>query len=188
MNLWQALLISFLIGGPAAASDTTQSVTELFHLRLIDRLDRPQDGYCFDILGVGTNLRVDLPLFAHNCKLALTNDSAVRYLPGGQIEFPAVQGCVTIAGVNSRALPGASVLVRRCNERGAFFEASALQRFDLRDDGRLMLADSDLCVVVGTRSDSTYSSRDRWRALFVEDCDRVEAARSRWEFIVPGLD
>ena len=136
----------------------------------------------------GANLRTDLPLFAHNCKPVLTNDSAVRRLPGGQIEFPAVRGCVTVAGVNSRALPGASFLVRRCDERGAFFETAALQRFELREDGRLVLAGTGLCVSVGARSDSTYSTQDRWRALFVEDCDRIEASRSSWEFVVPGLD
>ncbi|MEM6987664.1 MAG: hypothetical protein AAF499_14125, partial [Pseudomonadota bacterium] len=42
--------------------------TDLVHVRLIDRLDRPDDGYCLDILGTPSSLRVDLPLFAHNCK------------------------------------------------------------------------------------------------------------------------
>ena len=41
---------------------------ELVHVRLIDRLDRPDDGYCLDILGTGDTLRLDLPLFSHNCK------------------------------------------------------------------------------------------------------------------------
>ena len=93
--LLMALLVLLPICVSSAASDSTPATPELFHLRLVDRLDRPEDGYCFDILGVGANLRVDLPLFAHNCKPVLTNDSAVRRLPGGQIEFPAVGGCVT---------------------------------------------------------------------------------------------
>ena len=40
-----------------------------FHLRLLDRLDRPEDGYCIDILGTPGNLRIDVPLFAHNCSV-----------------------------------------------------------------------------------------------------------------------
>ncbi len=157
----------------------------LYHLRLIDRLDRPTDGYCVDILGVGDWLRVDLPLFAHNCKPALTVDSAVVMHDSGQIEFPAVSRCITIAGVNSRALPGASVLLRACDETGAFFETPALQRFELDRDGRLMLVGSDLCLAVGERSASTYSSADRWRALFVADCAATEAERARWHLVTP---
>jgi hypothetical protein len=48
----------------------TLVANEPAHLRLAADLDRPEDGYCFDIPGAGQNLRVDLPLFAHNCKTA----------------------------------------------------------------------------------------------------------------------
>ncbi len=158
---------------------------QAYHFRLVDRLDRPADGYCLDILGVGANLRVDLPLFAHNCKPFLTNDSATQLMSSGQIVFPAVARCLTVAGVNSRAVTGASILLRPCDERGPFFETAALQRFVFHKDGRVQLADSNLCLAVGAESDSTYSPQDRWRALFVDDCDRLEAARSRWEMVVP---
>jgi hypothetical protein len=39
---------------------------DLIHVRLIDQLDWPNDGYCLDILGANATLRVDLPLFIHN--------------------------------------------------------------------------------------------------------------------------
>ena len=175
------LLYAVLLSGAAAIADDEP----LFHLRLIDNLDRPADGYCVDILGVGEWLRVDLPLFAHNCKPTLTVDSAVILRKGGQIEFPAVARCITVAGVNSRALPGASVLLRGCDETGAFFETPALQRFRLEQDGRLMLIGSDLCLAVGERSATTYSSADRWRALFVADCAAIEADRARWKLVIP---
>ncbi len=169
-----------LCSAPVIAADEA-----LYHLRLVDRLDRPSDGYCVDILGVGDWLRVDLPLFAHNCKPALTVDSAVAMRDNGQILVPAVGRCITIAGVNSRALPGASVLLRPCDETGAFFETQALQRFELDRDGRLMLVGSDLCMAVGERSATTYSSADRWRALFVADCNSIDAARARWRLAAP---
>ncbi|MDJ0779422.1 MAG: hypothetical protein QNJ85_16260 [Gammaproteobacteria bacterium] len=165
---------------PASASEA-----QLRHLRLVAVLDRPMDGYCVDILGVGQWLRVDLPLFAHNCKPALTVDSAVVMRDNGQLHFPAVDRCITVAGVNARALPGASVLLRPCDESGPFFETPALQRFVLHADGRLTLAGSDLCLAVGERSATTYSSADRWRALFVADCSAIEAARARWQLAVP---
>lgn len=156
------------------------------HLRLVDRLDRPEDGYCIDILGTGDYLRLDLPLFAHNCKRGLTTDSAVVFEADGSIRFPAVDRCITVAGVNSLALPGASVLLRGCGEASAFFETAELQRFELHADGRLTLKSTGLCLAVGAESAVTYSSFDRWRALFVENCERVPAARSRWEFVVPA--
>ena len=175
-----ALWLAGLCVIPASADEET-----LYHLRLVAALDRPTDGYCLDILGVGEWLRVDLPLFAHNCKPALTTDSAVIMRANGQIRFPAVDRCITVAGVNSRALPGAAILLRPCDESGAFFETSALQRFTLHDDGRLVLDDSDLCLAVGERSATTYSSADRWRALFVADCATVEATRARWRLTIP---
>ena len=176
------IALSFILGSnvAAAASPTTAA-----HLRLLDRLDRPEDGYCVDILGTGQTLRIDLPLFAHNCKPGLTNDSAVVFTSDGLIRFPAVDRCITVAGVNSAALPGASILLRTCDESVPFFESSRLQRFTLRDDGRLALTGSELCLTVGSRSASTYSRSDRWRTLFVDDCATVEPARSRWEFVVP---
>ncbi len=170
---------------PGAGPALSASPDTLVHLRLLDRLDRPEDGYCLDILGTSQNMRVDVPLFAHNCKPTLTSDSAVEFASDGLIRFPAVDRCITVAGVNSVALPGAAILLRACNETGPYFETSELQRFSLRDDGRLAIRGSELCLTVGPRSAATYSSSHRWRTLFVDDCDTAEPARSRWEFVVP---
>lgn len=182
-RLSRLLLVVILSLGSGTASAASSATTT--HLRLLDRLDRPEDGYCVDILGVGETLRLDVPLFAHNCKPRLTNDSAVVFTSDGRIRFPAVDRCITVAGVNSAALPGASILLRPCSESIAFFESSALQQFTLRNDGRLVLKGSDLCLTVGSQSATTYSPSDRWRTLFVDDCATAEPARSRWEFVVP---
>ncbi|MEM8689088.1 MAG: hypothetical protein AAGF81_17295 [Pseudomonadota bacterium] len=176
-----ALAALIALSASALAAETASPS----HLRLIDRLDRPQDGYCVDILGTPGYLRPDLPLFAHNCKRGLTSDSAVVFTEEGQIHFPAVNLCITVAGVNSGALPGASVLLQGCGEATPFFETDKLQRFSLEKDGRLMLKGSDLCLAVGTRSATTYSSADVWRALFVDACDTADDQRVRWEFVVP---
>jgi hypothetical protein len=184
-----ALMISSAaVPGTAFAQSGNQAspaTSNAMHLRLKDRLDRPQDGYCFDILGTPGNMRLDLPLFAHNCKTRLTPDSAVVFDSMGRIVFPAVNGCVTIAGVNSVALPGASVLVRECDEASPFFEAAKLQRFSFGKEGQLELVDSGLCLAVGATSATTYSPADRWRSLFVDDCRSVESSRARWELIKP---
>jgi len=147
-------------------------------------------GYCIDVHGTPGNLRADLPLFAHNCKPRLTVDSAVVFNTdsnsAGTIEFIELGMCVTVAGVNSRALPGTAVLLRKCGESTTFFESTALQQFTLHSDGKLELKQSGVCLAVGIRSDVTYSSNDRWRPLFVDDCATVDDARSRWKFIEPG--
>jgi hypothetical protein len=167
-------------GAGSLASEISQ-----VHLRLLDRLDRPEDGYCVDILGTPGNLRVDVPLFAHNCKSSLTMDSAVIFTSAGQIKFPAVDRCLTVAGVNSAALPGASILLRKCDEMLPFFETLELQRFTHRKDGSLSVLDSKLCLTVGSQSAETYSIFHRWRTLFVVACATADSSLSQWEFTVP---
>lgn len=156
------------------------------HLRLIDRLDRPNDGYCIDIPGTPGRMVLEVPLFAHNCKRGLTADSAVIYTREGRIRFPAVDRCVTAAGVNSTILPNTALILRRCGHNAPFFETAALQSFTLRADGRLVLKGSGLCLTVGDVSSRTYSPADRWRALYLARCGTVAAKFSRWAFVNPG--
>ena len=182
-KLLTALLIIVSMG--TAGSVSSASPSSQVHLRLLDRLDRPEDGYCVDILGTPGNLRIDVPLFAHNCKPSLTSDSSVVFTSDGFIKFPAVDRCLTVAGVNSVALPGASILLRKCNQTIPFFETLALQRFTLQKDGSLSVLGTKLCLTVGGQSASTYSPFHRWRTLFVDDCSTAEPALSRWEFVIP---
>ena len=178
------MLRLFLTFGLAAMVATSALAQEknYGHLRLKDRLDRPVDGYCLDILGVGKALRLEVPIFAHNCKGGLTGDSAIALRKDGKIAFPAVDLCITAAGVSGRALPGASILLRPCGHRAPFFESGPLQTFSLKEDGRVILNGSNLCLAVGTVSATTYSEADRWRVLLVEDCATTPAKFARWEF------
>ena len=79
--------IEWLSGKFSLVSAAYGEQKTLFHLRLVNRLDRPEDGYCLDILGTPNNMRINLPLFAHNCKSTLTPDSAVIFNSSGQIKF-----------------------------------------------------------------------------------------------------
>ena len=161
------------------------SASDAAHLRLSAPLDRPHDGYCVDIPGAGQNLRVDLPLFAHNCKSGLTADSAVQLTAEQRLDFPGVDMCMTAAGINSGALPGTALLLRACGRNTAFFAVDALQRFVLQADGRLVLSDTTLCLVVGPKSAATYSTADAWRSLFLDACTNVPAERARWILHTP---
>ena len=184
-GLSRLLLIGLAILTTAAAANATSPDTvNLIHVRLKDRLDRPADGYCFDILGTGRQLRLDLPLFAHNCKSGPTPDSAVIYTSLGQFVFPAANVCVTAFGVNDTVLPGTSVLLRPCEQRTPFFETSNLQKFDHMENGQLKLRGTGLCLAVGTESSSTYSPSDRWRVLSLESCDGTALSHSAWERVL----
>lgn len=158
---------------------------EVGHLRLVDDLDRPEDGYCLDILGSGQYVRFDMPMSAHNCKLGLYHDEAVVFESNGRIRFPAYNACATVAGINKSVLAGAAVMPRECGERSPFLEADSLQRFIHRKDGRIELAGSGLCMAVGQESDSTFDETHRWRTLFMAHCDEVDLSHSQWHFVVP---
>lgn len=170
----------------SASQASTVQLPQPGHLRLVDDLDRPQDGYCLDILGSGRYVRFDMPLTAHNCKPGLYEDEAVVLESNGRIHFPAYGVCATVAGINQRALAGAAVMPRACGERSPFLEAERLQRFIHRADGRIELAGSGLCMTVGDTSDSTFEATHRWRTLFMQACDKAPAPNSQWRFVIPG--
>ncbi|MEL6498236.1 MAG: hypothetical protein AAFQ31_06855 [Planctomycetota bacterium] len=87
------------------------------HMRLQDDLDRPEDGWCLDVVGSGPHIRFDMPLIAHNIKPGLYADEAVAFTAKGQIRFPAYPGsCVTVMGLNEFALPGAALMLKPCGE------------------------------------------------------------------------
>ena len=167
--------------GPASSASHDSEV----HLRLVDRLDRPEDGYCLDIPGPPSNVFIQLPLFAHNCSPSLKIDTAVEFTSEGFIKFPRVDRCVTVAGVKS-ALPGSSIMLSECNPTNLLIDISPRQRFTHRDDGSLALSGTKLCLTVGPRSAETLFPVHRWRPLFVDDCAAAKPARSRWEFVVPN--
>lgn len=179
------VFMSAVLGASCAVAQSAPNQLIPGQLRLVDNLDRPEDGYCLDIVGSGAYLRFDMPMTAHNCKPGLYADEAVVLEPNGYIRFPAYDKCATAAGLNSRALPGAAIIPRDCGERSPFLDAEALQLFVLKANGQVELKGSGLCLTVGHKSDSTFSDEHRWRALFLEECEVAVLARSRWKFTVP---
>lgn len=186
---WMLCLVPLAAAASSAAA--TAALTEQVqtpqpgHLRLVDKLDRPQDGYCLDVLGSGPYVRFDMPLSAHNCKPGLYADEAVVIEADGRIRFPAYNACVTAAGINQRALAGAALMPRGCGEQTAFLDAKPLQAFTHRADGRIELTGSGLCMAVGPDSDSTFDASHRWRSLFLQRCEQAPLQYSQWRFVVP---
>lgn len=156
------------------------------YLRLVDPLDRPSDGYCLDVVGAGGSFRPDMPLVTHNCKPGRAPDGMVAYREDGSLFFPAFGACVTAMGVNRKALPGSALMLKPCGAEEAFLRAANFQSFEHRLDGRLELANSDLCLTVGNQSAETFSPTHAWRTLFLMPCGQVPESRSRWTFQRPA--
>ena len=171
------------LSGVAGAQAPEPSRT---YLKLIDPLDRPDDGYCVDVLGSGNAIRFDMPLTAHNCKPGYYADEGVARGEGNTLVFPAYGACVTAMGVNRTALPGASLMLKPCLERSAFLEGEAMQRFEISDDGEVSLVGSGLCLQVGDVSAPTFDPSHRWRTLALARCESADTDRSRWAFEARG--
>ncbi|RRD58748.1 hypothetical protein EII20_01545 [Comamonadaceae bacterium OH2545_COT-014] len=191
---WRRPVLALLLGSLSIAAcaqakeagmPPSKRPAQAAHLRLVDALDRPQDGYCLDILGSGPYIRFDMPMTAHNCKPGLYADEAVVWDADGKIRFPAYNVCATVAGIQQTVLPGAAVMPRQCDERSPFLEAQHLQRFIHRPDGRVELAGSGLCLSAGAESARTFDPDHRWRTLSMQRCEDVPLARSRWQLSAP---
>jgi len=154
------------------------------YLRLVDRLDRPSDGYCLDVLGAGGQFRTDMPLMAHNCKADAAPDGLVDLRADGTLYMPAFDACVTAMGVNRSVLPGAVLILKPCGARVPFLNADGFQRFDMVD-GQMRLRGQNVCLRVGASSDRTFSASHTWRTLFMDSCSAPNAL-SRWALTRPN--
>lgn len=157
------------------------------YLQLKNRLDRPFDGYCLDVVGSGRHIRLDMPLTAHNCKGPQAYaDEVVQYRPDQSLYFPAYDGCVTAMGLNDKALPGSALMLKACGVDLPFLNATEFQRFDFNAQGQLQLVGSQLCVTAGEDSHTTYSPDHKWRSLFLQTCSESDLAYSVWNLVPAG--
>lgn len=151
------------------------------YISLSERLDRPHDGYCLDVVGSGPHVRIDMPLTAHNCKGPQPyDDEIVELREDGTLFFKAYNGCVTVMGNNQHALPGNALMLKRCGEESPFLNSPKFQKFYFNAASQLQLKESDLCIVAGERSATTYSDDHKWRSLFMHPCKTALAELSSW--------
>ena len=161
------------------ASAAAAQEAEGDYLRLADRLDRPQDGYCLDITGAGEWTQFHRPLIVHNCKTprAIAADELVEWTAEGRIRFPAFDLCATAHGIFRRTISGAPVVLNRCGAE----PDEELQIFHHRADGKIALANSGLCLQAGKHSDRTWEKTHRWRTLALHPCEEAPVELSAWE-------
>lgn len=155
------------------------------YLQLMDRLDRPKDGYCFDVQGVVGHFRADKPLVAHNCKPGAAPDGLVIHTKEQRLYFPAFRQCVTAMGTGTTVLSGASLMLKPCIESGVFASPHMQKQFRFTDKHQLQLGGTGYCVVAGEQSAHTLSKHDRWRTLYMEPCDKAALKYSQWQWVSP---
>ena len=158
------------------------------YMQLTDKLDRPVDGYCLDVVGSGPNIRFDMPLTAHNCKgPQVFYDEVVELRKDGTLYFPQYKGCVTVMGNNKTALPKNALMLKPCGVKQPFLNTAPFQHFEYTSKKQLQLKGSTLCIVVGDVSHTTFSPDHRWRSLYMEVCSKAEPKLSRWHTIAAGV-
>ncbi len=182
--MFQKMIIAIvLIGSGQALSQPTSPQ----YLQLKDRLDRPSDGYCLDVVGSGKHIRLDMPLTAHNCKgPQVYEDEVVQYRSDTSLYFPAYDGCVTAMGINDKALSGNALMLKACGVEQPFLNAKKFQQFEFNHKGQVKLVGSHLCIAAGAESHTTYSLEHRWRSLFILPCADAELTHSVWKLVSAG--
>jgi len=170
----------------ASAQVLSQPLSQQY-LQLKDKLDRPLDGYCLDVVGSGQYIRTDMPLTAHNCKgPQVYADEVVQHRSDKTLYFPKYDSCVTVMGINDKALAGNALMLKKCGVDQPFLSAKHFQKFESNPKGQIQLLGSHLCIIAGTESHTTYSSEHRWRSLFMMPCSEVDLKRSVWQLVSAG--
>lgn len=138
---------------------------------LADPLDEPER-YCLDVPGWGRRLNLDAPLMAHTCKPGANDELFTPDHPEeGQLYMRAYDLCAE--AVSRQA--GAQVQLGRCGTSG-------LQRFAFDGDGRIRLANSELCLAVAAgQGEPTGGPSHLRRDLSLESCSVVDPSLSVWK-------
>ena len=138
---------------------------------LVDPLDEPER-YCLDVPGWGRRLNLDAPLMAHTCKPGAADELFTPNHPGpGQLYMKAYDRCATAESSE----PGSEIYLKSC-------DSSELQRFSFERNGRIRLADSDVCLTVADgKGTPTGGPSHLRRDLLLEPCSSADPVLSRWE-------
>ena len=151
-----------------------------FLIRLRNNLDDPL-GYCIDVRGFGAGIRLDADLQAHSCKSNSPDDQSFAMMDDRAVgTIVLVDYDVCLAAADPK--PGASILLRPCDDR------SVSQGVQLLADGRLRLqveadvSQLELCVGVADGAGEPAGGRNHLRRdLMLLECDGTDPILIAWE-------
>ncbi len=159
-------------------AESEQVNEEGVFLRVIAPLDESR-GYCMDIPGHLSSVRIDSPLQVHTCKHGIWNQDGrfdMAALQNGVLRMPHYELCLQSENTSN----GARLLLAECSEE-------ELQTWALQDSGQITLeAAPQLCITVneGPGRDAG-GPQYRMNSVGLDTCAQQASDRQRWTTVIP---
>lgn len=147
-------------------------------LRVIAALDEER-GYCLDIPGHMSGVRLESPLQAHTCKHGIWNQDGrfdVAALENATIRMPFYELCLQAED----AVVGARLILAECNE-------AELQTWTVRDSGEIALeAFPRMCITIGEGPGRDAGGPQYLvRGAGIDVCAQEASDRQQWTTVIP---
>lgn len=152
-------------------------------LKLVDDIDDPA-GYCLDVPGPASNIRLDIPAWAHSCHGGPEPDQTYRFDEDGNGAFRFVWEVYDVCLTATDAVAGSGLSYLPC-------DGGSQQAFDSAADGTFTLRGSDLCLSARNMDDAgsqdevgigrNVAPGDWVRGLQLRPCAEALDALTQWE-------
>ena len=194
-----ALTVSVLVaacgnsnGGESTTPAVTQEVLaseaaaleqvpdEVVFLRVIAPLDEAR-GYCLDIPGHLSSVRIESPLQAHTCKHRIWNQDGrfdVPALGSGVLRMPNYELCLQAENIST----GARLLLAECTQ-------AELQTRTLQESGEIALESfPQMCIPVeGGPGRDVGGPRYLMKGVGLDTCAPHASDRQQWTTVMPPI-
>jgi hypothetical protein len=147
-------------------------------LRVIAPLDEAR-GYCLDIPGHMSGVRLESPLHVHTCKHGIWNQDGrfdLAALGNGVIRMPHYELCLQA----ENASIGARLLLEQCTE-------AALQTWTVQDSGEIALeAFPRMCITIEDAAGRDASGPQYlMKSVGLDTCAQQASDRQQWTTVIP---
>jgi hypothetical protein len=162
----------------SVAAESEPPVDEGVFLRVIAPLDEAR-GYCLDIPGHASGVRVQSPLQAHTCKHGIWNHDGrfdAASLADGVLRMPYYELCLQPESTSA----GARLVLVKCM-------AEDPRVWALQDEGEIALvASPDMCITIaeGPGRDAG-GPQYLMKGVGLDSCSPQSADRQRWATTTP---
>ena len=163
---------------PSEAAASEQVHDEGVFLRVIAPFDEAR-GYCLDIPGHLTSVRIESPLQAHTCKHGIWNQDGRFDVPAhgsGVLRMPHYELCLQAENISI----GARLLLAKCTQ-------AELQTWTLQESGEIALeAFPQMCISVeeGPGRDAG-GPQYLMKGVGLDTCAPHASHRQRWTTVMP---
>jgi len=160
------------------AAESEQVNDEGVFLRVIAPLDEAR-GYCLDIPGHRTSVRLESPLHVHTCKHGIWNQDGrfdAAALGNGVLRMPHYELCLQAEKISI----GARLLLAECSE-------AELQTWTLQDSGEIALeAFPQMCISVEEGlGRAAGGPQYLMKGVGLDTCAQDASDRQRWMTVIP---